>query len=95
MDREAWRVTVHGVAKNRAQLSNSHTHTHTHTHMQKTEPSQTVSSHGGHSRMGFSEEAGGRMGQKFLQRLFRYLEKGLRQDVNPGLSYSKVSVLLS
>ena len=89
MDREAWRVTVHGVAKNRAQLSNSHAHT------QKTEPSQTVSSHGGHSRMGFSEEAGVRMGQKFLEGLFRYLEKGLRQNVNPGLSYSKVSVLLS
>ena len=33
MDRGAWRVTVHGVAKRRTQLSNTHTHTHTHTHV--------------------------------------------------------------
>ena len=63
--------------------------------MQETQPSQTVSSYGGHSRMGFPEEAGGRMGQKFLQRLFWYLEKGPRQNVNPGLSYPKDSALLS
>ena len=31
MDRGAWWVTVHGVAKSRTQLS-AHTHTHTHTH---------------------------------------------------------------
>ena len=29
MNRGAWRATVHGVAKSRAQL-NTHTHTHTH-----------------------------------------------------------------
>ena len=38
MDREAWRVAIHGVAKSRTQLSdwtdwlNWYTHTHTHTH---------------------------------------------------------------
>ena len=32
MNRGAWRATVHGVAKSRAQL-NTHTHTHTHTHI--------------------------------------------------------------
>ena len=28
MDREAWMATVHGVAKNQVQLSDSHIHTH-------------------------------------------------------------------
>ena len=35
MDREAWRATVHGVAKSQTWLSvwtDTHTHTHTHTH---------------------------------------------------------------
>ena len=32
MDREAWWVIVHGVAKSRTRLSHTHTHTHTHTH---------------------------------------------------------------
>ena len=32
MDRGAWWATVHGVAKNQTQLSDSHTDTHTHTH---------------------------------------------------------------
>ena len=30
MDREAWRATIHRVAKSRTRLSDSHTHTHTH-----------------------------------------------------------------
>ena len=29
MDRRAWQTTVHGLAKSRTQLSDSHTHTHT------------------------------------------------------------------
>ena len=32
LDREAWRATVHGVAKSQTRLNDSHTHTHTHTH---------------------------------------------------------------
>ena len=33
MDREAWKATVHGVAKSWTQLKRlTHTHTHTHTH---------------------------------------------------------------
>ena len=32
MDRGAWWATVHGVAKSRTWLSDSHTHTYTHTH---------------------------------------------------------------
>ena len=28
MDRGTWQATVHGVAKSRTQLSDSHTHTH-------------------------------------------------------------------
>ena len=32
MDRGSWQATVHGVAKSRTQLSDSHTHIHTHTH---------------------------------------------------------------
>ena len=40
MDRVAWRATVHGVTKSRAQWSactraNTHTHTHTHSHIKK------------------------------------------------------------
>ena len=31
MDRGAWQVIVHGVAKSWTQLSDTHTHTHTHT----------------------------------------------------------------
>ena len=31
MDREAWRGTVHGVAKSQVWWSSTHTHTHTHT----------------------------------------------------------------
>ena len=30
MDREAWRATVHGVAKSQTQLKRLNTHTHTH-----------------------------------------------------------------
>ena len=35
MEREAWQVIVHAVAKTQTQLSDYHTHTHTHTHTHK------------------------------------------------------------
>ena len=34
MDREAWWATVHGVAKSRTWLTDSHTHTHTHSQLE-------------------------------------------------------------
>ena len=37
MDREAWWVIVHGVAKSRTRLSHTNTHTHTHTHTHASE----------------------------------------------------------
>ena len=33
MARGAWQATVHGVAKRKTQLNDSHTHTHTHTEL--------------------------------------------------------------
>ena len=34
MDREAWWVIVHEIAKSQKQLKQQHAHTHTHTHTQ-------------------------------------------------------------
>ena len=53
MDRGAWWATVHGVAKNRTQLSDSHTHTHTlgrHELMKALETYSTIDVHMIHSK---------------------------------------------
>ena len=37
LENSTWQATVHEVAKNQIQLSDSHTHTHTHTHRPSTD----------------------------------------------------------
>ena len=46
MERGAQQAIVHGVAKSRTQLSNTHTHTHTHTLVNHlSSPSQSINKH--------------------------------------------------